>query len=162
MSLRTPHPKTIVVGVLCAALVALAAYFAAMEFLVLPRAEATLDRLAVRLEAPATLAVGERGTLVFRVDNRANRQPVRFRDVVATQELADLLRFDGQALRAQGASLEGLRIVWNREIPAGAAVELALPFQPKRAGRHAGALLVLFEVPRMTKGRSFPLTLEVR
>ncbi len=162
MPLRAPHPKTIVVAALSAGLIALLAYFVAMDLVVLPRAEATLDRAVVRLEAPAALAVGDRGTLVFRVDNRANREAVRFRDVVATQELADALRFDGEALLAQGAIQEGARIVWNREIPGGGEAELVLPFQAKRAGRHAGALLVLCEVPRMTKGRSFPLMLEVR
>ena len=137
------------------------AYFAIMDLVVLPRAEATLDRAVVRLEAPPALAVGERGALLLRVDNRANRESVRLRDVVASEPLADLVRFDGEALRAQGAMQEGPRIVWNREVPGGGNVELALPFQAKRAGRHTGALFVLFEVPRMTKGRSFAVTIEV-
>ncbi len=131
--------------------------------MVLPRAEATLDRTAVRLEGPAAaLAVGERGALVLRVDNRANRHPVRLRDVLVEPTLARLVHFDGEALRAQGASQEGDRIVWNREVPGGGAAEMTLPFQARTAGRQAGALLVLFEVPRMTKGRSLPLALEVR
>ncbi len=161
--MRAPHPKTIVVGLLSAGLVALAAYFAAMDFVVLPRAEATLDRTAVRLEGPAgALAVGERGALVLRVDNLANRDPVRLRDVLMEPSLARLVHFDGEGLRAQGASQEGNRIAWNREIPGGGAAEMTLPFQARTAGRQEGALLVLFEVPRMTKGRSLPLTIEVR
>ena len=161
--MRAPHPKTIIVGLLSAGLVLLAGYFAAMDFVVLPRAEATLDRTAVRLEGPAAaLAVGERGTLVLRVDNRTNRDPVRLRDALLSPAVAEAVRLDGEALRAQGAALDGPRVIWDREIPAGSAVDLALPFHARRAGRHVGSLLVLLDVPRMTKGRSLPLAIEVR
>ena len=162
MPLRIPHPKTIVVGLLSASLAALVAYFAIMDFVVLPRAEATLDRTVVHLEAPTALAMGERGALAFRVDNRANRDPVRLRDVLLPADLARLILFDGAALAAQNASLEANRVVWNRQIPGGGFADLNLPFEARRAGRHEGTLLVLFEVPRMTKGRSFPFTIEVR
>lgn len=161
--MRAPHPKTVVVGLLSAGMAALAVYFFLMNLVVLPRAEATLDRIAVRLEVPAgPLAVDAPGALVVRVDNRANRSPVRLRDLLLTPNLAELIHFEGQGLGAQGASEEGDRIVWNREVPGGGAAELRLPFRARRGGRRDGALLVLFEVPRMTKGRSLPLTLEVR
>lgn len=162
MPMRLPHPKTIVVALLSAGLVVLAAYFILMDLVVIPRAEATIDRVGLRLEAPAALAAGERGTLVLRVDNRDNSEPVKFRDAMLTPELAGLVRFDHQALRALGAQAEGGRVVWDREIPAGGHAEFALPFHAAAAGRRAGTLRVLFEVPRVTKGRFLPLTIEVR
>jgi hypothetical protein len=158
--MRVPHPKTVVVGLLSSVLIAGLAYFAAMFLVLLPRAEATLDRTAVRLEVPGPLGVGERGTLLLRVDNRANRDPVRLRDALPSPGLAEALRFDGEGVRAQGAVLEGPRVVWNREIPGGGAADVSLPFYSRRAGRHEGSLLVLLDVPRMTKGRSLPLTIE--
>jgi hypothetical protein len=160
--MRAPHPKTIVVGLLSAGFVVLVAYFVVMGLVTLPRAEATLDRAAVRLEGPAALAAGEPGALVLHVDNRANRDAVRFRDVLVSPNVTELVYFDGRALRAQGAALEGDRITWNREIPGGGTAELRLPFQARTAGRREGALLLLFEVPRMTKGKSLPLIIEVR
>jgi len=160
--MRAPHPKTIIVALLSAGFVILAAYFIVMNVVTLPRAEATLDRAAVRLEAPPALVLGERGALVLHVDNRANRDAVRFRDVLVSPSLTELLHFGGETLRAQGASQEGDRITWNRDVPGGSAAEITLPFQARKAGRHQGALLVLFEVPRMTKGKSVPLTIEVR
>jgi len=160
--MRLPHPKIVVVGLLSAGFVALAVYFAAMNVVALPRAEATLDRTAVSLEAPPALAVGERGALVLHVDNRANSDAVRFRDALVSPSVTALVRFDDQAIGAQGAMLEGDRITWNREIPGGGAAELRLPFQAHKAGRRDGALLLLFQVPRMTKGKSLPLTIEVR
>ncbi len=99
---------------------------------------------------------------MLRVDNRDNSEPVKFRDAMLTPELAGLVRFDHQALRALGAQAEGGRVVWDREIPAGGHAEFALPFHAAAAGRQAGTLRVLFEVPRVTKGRFLPLTIEVR
>ncbi len=160
--MRSPHPKTVVVGLLSAGFVVLAAYFVVMNVVTLPRAEATLDRAAVRLEAPPALAVGQQGALVLYVDNRANRDPVRLRDALVSPNVTQLITFEGQALRIQGAAREGDRIIWNREIPGGAAAELRLPFQARNAGRQEGALLLLFEVPRMTKGKALPFSLEVR
>lgn len=160
--MRPPHPKTVVVGLLSAVLLALVAYFAVMDLVVLPRAEATLDRTEVHLQGPGVVAEGERGTWTLRVDNRANTDPVRVRDLVLDPALAEAVRLDGQALQAQGARLEGPRIVWEREVPGGRSVEVAVPFQARRPGRHGGSVRVLFEVPRMTKGRVLPLNIEVR
>ncbi len=161
--MRTPHPKTVVVALLSAGLIAVLVYFAAMFFVVLPRAEATLDRAEVRLEPPpGPLGVGERGILLLSVDNRANRDAVRLRAVLVSPNLAELVHFDGEALRAQGARLEADRITWNREIPGGSAAQFTLIFQARKAGRDGGPVLMLFEVPRMSKGRAVPLTLEVR
>jgi hypothetical protein len=161
--MRFPHPKTCIVGALAGGLIVLFGYFAVMWIMVLPRAEATIDRVAVRVDAPGPLAVGERAIVTLRLDNRGNTDPVRFRDVLLPPEMARRVRIDGAAVRAQGASLEaGPRIVWDREVPGGGAADLALPFEAREAGRYEGVLLVLFEVPRLTKGRSLPLTLEIR
>ena len=160
--MHIPHPKTILVGLLSAGFVVLAGYFVVMNVVTLPRAEATLDRAAVRLEGPPALAVGEQGALVLHVDNRANRDAVRLRDMLVTPNVSELVHLDGRALSGQGAALDGDRITWNREVPGGGAAELSLPFQARKAGRSQGALLLLFEVPRMTKGKALPLTIEVR
>lgn len=162
MAFRAPHPKTIVVGLLSAGLVLLAAYFLTMDLVVIPRAEGTIDRVGLILEGPVALAVGEGGRMVLRIDNANNSQPVRFRDVLLEPEVADLIRIDARALREQGAQAEGARVVWEREIPAGGRAELVVPFHAARQGRRAGSLRVLFEVPRLTKGRILPLTIEVR
>ena len=161
--MRTPHPKAIVVGLLSAGLVFLAGYFIVMDRVFLPRAEATLDRVQLHLEpAPRPLGVGKRGMLFLSVDNRANHDSVRLRDALLSPSLADVVRFDGETFTAQGAVLDGPRVVWNREISGGGSVDLPLTFYARKAGRYEGAVLVLLDVPRMTKGRSLPLTIEVR
>ncbi len=160
--MRLTERKTLVAGLVSAVFIVLALYFIIANVTAVPRAEATLDRVAVRLEAPPPVPVGARGSLMLVVDNRANRVPVRFRDILASPNLTELIRFDAGALREEGASLEGDRITWNREIPGGGTANFRLPFQASKAGEHRGALLLLFEVPRLTKGKSVPLVLEVR
>lgn len=162
MAIRATSVKALLVGLLSAGFLVLAGYFLVMDLVVIPRAEATIDRVGLHLAGPEGLAAGGRGALLLRVDNSENPEPVTLRDVVLAPQLAALVRLDGPALRAQAARLEGDRAVWDRQIPAGGRTDFTLPLHAVRAGRQAGAVRVLFQVPRLTKGRILPLTIEVR